>query len=475
MSGVAEPEPRGPADRPRRPRRPRPPARRHAAAPLALLAGGALLAAEPAGAQRVVATVDVGHTQLRAADQADAALASATPSLRLDWPRATIGLSGTVSHLAAGGWSGQGALAGSVFTPPAGPLVGELSALAGVGAVQGGARARRGLGVARAHLMGARAGLWVGAGAGRADDDAGGRRVRLGEAGAWARHGAAMALVSVGPTAVDDTIRYADAQAAFRLDVARLELGASAGLRTGRQPTGAPVPALLDVGRSWGSASLAAWLTSHVALVGTAGTYPADPTQGLPGGRFASVGLRLGTRERRAAPETGRTRGRLPVDAVATAGVAAGATGFEARADGDGRWTLRVRADGARTLELAGDFTGWEPVALAATGDGWWSVTLAVAAGAHEMNVRRDGGAWIVPPGLAVVTDEFGGTSGVLVIEDPRANGRASDATARPRSHAGTGPLEPGGTADGPAPRAPGDQAAPVPSRPTADLQPRRG
>lgn len=455
-----------PAPRPsRRPARP---------APLAILAGGALALAEPAGAQRVVATLDVGHAQLRAADRADASLASATPSLRLDWSRATIGLSGTVAHVGAGGWSGQGDLAGSVFTPSAGPLVGELAASAGIGAVQGGARARRALGVARAHLMGARVGLWAGAGAGRTDDGGRARLVRLGEAGAWTRLGPAMALVGVSPTAVDDTIRYADAHAAVRLDVARLELGASGGMRTGRQPAGL-APAALDVGRSWGSASLAAWLTSHVALVGTAGSYPADPTAGLPGGRFASLGLRVGTRERRAAPETGGTRTRLPVDAGAVP-AAAGATGFEARAEADGRWTLRVRAPSARTLELGADFTGWEPVALAGADDGWWTVTLPIAPGAHEMNVRLDGGAWVVPPGLTIVTDEFGGASGVLVIEEPHAADGASDLAARPRSHAGTGPLESGGVmTDGPAPRTSGVPTLPVPGQPTADLQPRRG
>jgi hypothetical protein len=33
------------------------------------------------------------------------------------------------------------------------------------------------------------------------------------------------------------------------------------------------------------------------------------------------------------------------------------------------------------------------------------------------MNIRLDGGAWIVPPGLLTSTDEFGGLVGLVTIE----------------------------------------------------------
>jgi hypothetical protein len=33
------------------------------------------------------------------------------------------------------------------------------------------------------------------------------------------------------------------------------------------------------------------------------------------------------------------------------------------------------------------------------------------------MNVRLDGGNWLVPAGLLTVLDEFGGTVGLLVVE----------------------------------------------------------
>jgi len=34
----------------------------------------------------------------------------------------------------------------------------------------------------------------------------------------------------------------------------------------------------------------------------------------------------------------------------------------------------------------------------------------------HSLNVRADGGSWMVPPGLESSADEFNGTVGVLLI-----------------------------------------------------------
>jgi len=65
-----------------------------------------------------------------------------------------------------------------------------------------------------------------------------------------------------------------------------------------------------------------------------------------------------------------------------------------------------------------GDFTDWRPVVLTASGDGTWEVTLPIAPGIHRVNVRVNGGAWSVPPGLTVATDDFGGEVGLLPIGD---------------------------------------------------------
>jgi hypothetical protein len=36
--------------------------------------------------------------------------------------------------------------------------------------------------------------------------------------------------------------------------------------------------------------------------------------------------------------------------------------------------------------------------------------------GKYQMNIRIDGGPWIVPPGVLSMLDEFGGSVGLLVV-----------------------------------------------------------
>jgi hypothetical protein len=77
---------------------------------------------------------------------------------------------------------------------------------------------------------------------------------------------------------------------------------------------------------------------------------------------------------------------------------------------------VRVVAAGARTVELMGDFTSWEPIALIAEEGGVWVARLDIAPGVHRVNIRIDGGEWIAPPGLSSVADDFGGQVGVFVV-----------------------------------------------------------
>jgi len=76
-----------------------------------------------------------------------------------------------------------------------------------------------------------------------------------------------------------------------------------------------------------------------------------------------------------------------------------------------------VNVPGARLVEINGDFTNWIPVPLVPTEGDKWSVSVPIKRGKYQMNMRVDGGQWIVPPGLLSMADEFGGTVGLLVIE----------------------------------------------------------
>ena len=75
-----------------------------------------------------------------------------------------------------------------------------------------------------------------------------------------------------------------------------------------------------------------------------------------------------------------------------------------------------IRAVWAQNVEIMGDFTDWEPVRLARKSDGVWEVTIPIPPGIHHLNVRLDGGDWVVPSGATFTKDEFGGFVGNIVV-----------------------------------------------------------
>lgn len=76
---------------------------------------------------------------------------------------------------------------------------------------------------------------------------------------------------------------------------------------------------------------------------------------------------------------------------------------------------LLVRAERSSRVEIAGDFSDWEPVELSQAREGWWATSRRLAPGLYRVNVRYDGGPWTVPAGLPAEQDEFGGSVGLLV------------------------------------------------------------
>jgi len=76
---------------------------------------------------------------------------------------------------------------------------------------------------------------------------------------------------------------------------------------------------------------------------------------------------------------------------------------------------LVVRAPGAVTVEVMGDFTDWEAVKLTRVGEEWRFVT-PLATGTRRFNVRIDGGSWSVPQGATLEHDDFGDAVGTIVV-----------------------------------------------------------
>jgi hypothetical protein len=154
---------------------------------------------------------------------------------------------------------------------------------------------------------------------------------------------------------------------------------------------------------AWGQVHGLYALSSRLALVASAGNLPADPIRGWERQGFATLGVRL-----LGAPEP---RGDL--DAT----VRPGAADFGIEPTRSGEHLLRVRVPHARTVELSGTFTNWQPIALTRVSADWWQLSTEIPPGTHQISIRVNGDAWRAPPGLATIEDEFNGTVGLLVVE----------------------------------------------------------
>jgi hypothetical protein len=375
-----------------------------------------LISASALDAQNVAPVLDVGASTVRYSDVVTVSATTVSPTLRIESSGATLTAAGTFSSVNAGGWTGQGGIAGSRFMPLGRGFHGELAGSAGGSAHHDETRTGQLLAQGRAHFIGNARGFWLGGGFGRTWDGVASHRITLADAGAWVSTGSAMILASVAPASISDAgqpnLRYADATTAARWVGPRAEVAASLGARF--------ASALLTTGvgsSTWGSVSGALWVAGPVALAASAGTYPIDYTQGYPGGRFASVALRLARR-----PSSRATSGSADASlAVARDGptpigpIASFSVGPSA--DRKHR-TISVRARAALSVEVTGDFTRWQPLRLTRQRDGRWVATLPLPAGTHEIALRIDGGAWLAPPGLTTIRDEFGGVTGLLAIKE---------------------------------------------------------
>jgi hypothetical protein len=366
---------------------------------------------EVASGQSVTTGLEGGAVRMQYADSIDATALSLSPSVWSTSRRGSLGGAGTFSQFTDGAWMIQGTAAGSALTPRTGKFAGELVAFAGGSAHQDGARTSQGLGVGRVHFFDAQRGVWIGGGVGAAWDGEVWQTVRQAEVGAWTRFATSDLTATVTPVAINDSIRYSDAEIAFNVGSDRVDASATAGFRAGTR-----LPSFGGSAKSWGSVRATVWLSSWLGVVGNVGTYPVDFTQGFPGGRFAFIGLRVSSRRDRR--EESRSRPLLvapdpEIERTARAGVRA----FNVSRAESATRTITVTASARSRVELIGDFTDWQPVQLTPAGGDRWMITLQLAAGIYEVNVRVDGGPWLVPPGLTSNVDEFGGVVGILVIK----------------------------------------------------------
>ena len=211
------------------------------------------------------------------------------------------------------------------------------------------------------------------------------------------------------------TARFGELAAAIRHVQPRVELAVDGRYRVG--------PAEVLGGSAAFTGDVAWWVTSRYAVVGLVGRQLADPALGTASTVYASIGLRIAARTFGARPYTAPPRdpvlSRRPEVLHVSAPVAWTSGSIKREVElteaRDGAFVeLRVGPE-AKTVEIAGDFSSWQPIALVRQ-NGKWRLPEALAAGVYRVIVRVDGAEWRPPGGLPRLQDEFGGEVGVVTI-----------------------------------------------------------
>ncbi len=383
--------------------------------------------AGPAAAQ-LTGTLDMGAGTYRPDRAIPGGIASIVPSLRYRTGLVELSGIGVYSDAPAGRWNFQGGTAAAVRTPTFG-----IFHLEAMGQAEWTTHYRvRGTtnfsGGVRAYLTpGSGARAWVGAHRGQASSLGTRRPLQRSEFGASATLGTVLLEFSLANTTVDrslmfgpldprggedtlasnptgsplpsghrpvDRVALTDAVLSGRWRISSLDFDASLGRRFSRSTAETTI---------WGlSASRS--ISPSLALVAAAGRAGSDPVTSVPGARYFALGLRLKVGSPVLAP--------LPAAAARTTTAPfqigpAVAAGRE----------IVIQASEARSVELAGDFTDWKPVALQRWGEGGWRALLRISPGLHRLAIRIDGGAWRAPPGTRPITSEFGGEVAEVVVE----------------------------------------------------------
>ncbi|MBC7896589.1 MAG: hypothetical protein H7066_14330 [Cytophagaceae bacterium] len=327
---------------------------------------------------------------------------------------------GLLSLFDDGRWSMQGQLAGSRYSAPMAPgglfkrwfsdLRGELALSSSATAQQGFMPTLQVNAETRLHLTADRYALRGGAALARTFDGVGWRTTVIGEGGGWWRvRPSAIVHATTRPMQLQFGDLLGDTEGGVSWVRGRSEYDWTLGVRLGEADKGTS---------AWGTFT-ATW-PLRAGLFGTAsiGSYPVDLIQGLPGGRYVAVALRLPGGKlpkwrTRPAPRIEPVipeRPELPTSEPLTLVIGPALDSLEIR-------EIRVWAPGVREVELLADFVDWIAVPLLKQPNGEWRGYYYVTAGLHRLNLRLDGREIAVPRNLVTVRDEFNGAVGIVVVK----------------------------------------------------------
>lgn len=374
----------------------------------------------PAGAaaQRI-RTRDVGFAAVSYDNGRTHSALTLNETTVIERPTGTLTANALLSLFDDARWSMQGFIAGSRQSTPLAPpgrlgrwfsgLSGELGLVAAATAQQGFMPTLQLTGETRLHLTADDYGTRVGAALARTFDGIGWRSTVLGELGGWWR---VTPRTVIGATSRPMQLQFGDLLGDTEGSVTWLRgsttWDATAGVRLGEADK-------RTIG--WGSLSATWPLRSGLYGTVTVGSYPVDLIQGLPGGSYAAMAVRLPNGRwpgrARAVPPPVRTipaRPELPTTDPLTLVIGEALDSLGIR-------EIRVWAPGVREVELLADFVDWIPVPLVRQPNGEWQGYYRVAPGLHRLNLRLDRREMAVPYNLARVRDDFSGLVGLVVVK----------------------------------------------------------
>jgi AMP-activated protein kinase-like protein len=151
------------------------------------------------------------------------------------------------------------------------------------------------------------------------------------------------------------------------------------------------------------SVTLQYFLTPSIAVEASGGNYLRDPFQGLPRAGFVAGGVRVFAARRDAMI---RPVAAQPVLQPLLA---------EHRGGGD-TIVVRFRMPATQSVAIAGSWNAWTPAPLRALGDNLWEAALLLRPGTYYFNLVVDGREWVVPGGVATISDGMGGLVAVLNV-----------------------------------------------------------
>jgi hypothetical protein len=163
------------------------------------------------------------------------------------------------------------------------------------------------------------------------------------------------------------------------------------------------------------SASVQYFLTPTVAVEASGGNYLRDPFQGLPVAGFITGGIRVFASRRTITPPP-RGAGGPGGTGRSTLASAAKLQPLVAQHRGGDTVAVRFRMPNAHAVAIAGNWNGWTPAPLNALGNDIWEAVIPLPPGTYNFNLVVDGTDWVVPGGVATISDGMGGLLAVLNV-----------------------------------------------------------